>query len=235
MDKNAAAAGTNAQKLQTTAALLSSGPAKEVSSVSSRMISSGDVNFAKDSPKRSSSSTNPSSISSPLLTERASKDHLRPKELQLSGRKFKPKFSPLELKVNPLQHAIVFISDALLPNSVYIQFQDEDFSRYHQMLRDLELDFNLATRRSASFCPSPIPGSHTNTLILHSNYYCIFIVKSLNLFIDRPYAVHLSNRWRRVLVEMSSSRRGVLEVFNVDTGFRTVIQPDMEFYELPQR
>jgi len=68
----------------------------------------------------------------------------------------------MELNANPPQHAVVFISDAVLPNCVYIQFEDEDFTRYQQMLRDLELDFNLASCRSASFCSSPVPGSFTH-------------------------------------------------------------------------
>jgi len=112
-----------------------------------------------ESNHSSSSPTTPFSITSPLLPERASIHSLRPIELQLNKRKFKPKFSPLELKDNPMQHAVVLISDSFLPNCVYIQFVDEDFARYHQMLEDLEQDFNFASRRSASYCPSPVQGS----------------------------------------------------------------------------
>jgi len=140
--------------LTTTNALLSYGPAKEVFSAStSAFNSSGDINAVEEHLKSVSSPTitipSPTNIVSPvspMLPEQASSlEHLCPIELQLDGRKFKLKFSPLELETNPLQHAVVFISDSVLPNCVYIQFKDEDFPRYHQMLRDLELVFSFAS------------------------------------------------------------------------------------------
>lgn len=172
-----AAAETNISfpKLPTTNPLLSSGPAKGISSFSpSCCISSSflyvigstvNVNFAEATLKNTSSPTNRSSayIASPVPPERASLDHLRPKEPHIDTRKFKPKFSPLELKTNPLQHAVVVISDATLPNSVYIQFEDADVPFYYQMLEDLEHDFNFASRRSSSYCQVPVPGSYIST------------------------------------------------------------------------
>jgi len=146
-------------KLPTMTTLLSSGPAKKVSSISPTAFNCPGDNNAVEEPLKSVSSPtipSPTNIVSPLLPE---SDHFRPLELQLDERKFKLKFSPLALKSNPLQHAVVFISDSVLPNCVYIRFEDEDFSRYHQMLKDLELVFNFSSRRSASYCSSPVPGS----------------------------------------------------------------------------
>ncbi len=72
--------------------------------------------------------------------------------------KFKPKFSLLELKKNPLKHANVFITKAAHPRAIYVRIQDEEMLRYHQMQNDLQEEFRTATIESHSYCPTPIVG-----------------------------------------------------------------------------
>ncbi len=99
------------------------------------------------------------SFASHALLGPAPVDQLCPNELQLINKRFKPKFSPSELVSNPLKHAAVFISEAYQPKCVYVRIVDEMMPHYCQMRRDLQLHFNSASRRSVSYCPSPVQGS----------------------------------------------------------------------------
>ena len=75
-------------------------------------------------------------------------------------KKFKPKFSTLELKSNPPQYAKVRITKVFSPKAVYVQIKDGNFPRYQKMRKDLQLEFRGSTSQSASYCKSPILGSY---------------------------------------------------------------------------
>jgi len=74
------------------------------------------------------------------------------------AKKFRPKIDPLKLKSCSLKYASVIITKAIQPGEIYVRFDDEDVPRYEEMQRDLQKEFNSATRLSASYSPSPIPG-----------------------------------------------------------------------------
>lgn len=74
-------------------------------------------------------------------------------------KKFKPKFSPLELRKSPLRHASVYITKATSPKFMYVQIDDEDKPLYRKMLVELEEEFCSASRQSSTFCPSPLIGN----------------------------------------------------------------------------
>lgn len=72
--------------------------------------------------------------------------------------KFKPKYRPLDLHLNPLKFAVVLITKAAQPSFVYIQIKDEDQHRYRLMQEQLQLEFSTATKHSASYSPFPVVG-----------------------------------------------------------------------------
>jgi len=74
------------------------------------------------------------------------------------AKKFRPKIDPLKLTSGSLKYASVIITKAIQPGEIYFRFDDEDVPRYEQMQRDLQKEFNSATRLSASYSPSPISG-----------------------------------------------------------------------------
>ncbi len=84
-------------------------------------------------------------------------------------KKFKPKFSPLELRKSPLRHASVFITQAITPKFIYFQIEDEDKPLYREMLKELEEEFRSASTQSSTYCPSPVTG---NLLMFK---YCILL------------------------------------------------------------
>lgn len=75
-------------------------------------------------------------------------------------KQYKPKYGSWDLESNPPEHLAVFISEITAPNYVYIQIEDKDVPRYQQLLKELQAEFNSATRQSASYCPLPIIGSY---------------------------------------------------------------------------
>jgi len=73
--------------------------------------------------------------------------------------KFKPKYRPSDLQLNPLKFAAVLITKAAQPDFVYIRIEDEDLHRYRLMQEQLQLEFSKATKQSPSFSPSPAIGN----------------------------------------------------------------------------
>ena len=76
-----------------------------------------------------------------------------------TNKKFKPKYRPSDLQLNPLKFAAVLITKAAQPNFVYIRIEDEDLHRYRLMQEQLQLEFSTATKQSSSFSPSPAIGN----------------------------------------------------------------------------
>jgi len=83
-------------------------------------------------------------------------------------KKYKTKFSSVELRTNPLKYAAVTITQVTQPRSIYIRIDYDGALRYLQLLKELELEFRSATRASASYCSSPIIGSYDSRLSLSS-------------------------------------------------------------------
>ena len=73
-------------------------------------------------------------------------------------KRFKPKFGPSEVESGCIQYAAVYITRAIHPNRLYVRVEDQDLPLYHQMMRDLQLEFREATKQSPSFCSSPVVG-----------------------------------------------------------------------------
>lgn len=122
-------------------------------------------------------------------------------------KKFKPKFGSWELDCKPIEHASVLITEITTPDYVYVQIQDEDTPFYHQLIKELNEEFCSSTPQSESYCSSPVVG--------------------------HAYAALLGDHWCRVLVE--TTEFGVIRAFNIDSGHRSMIKPDMMFHELPER
>ena len=74
-------------------------------------------------------------------------------------KKFKPKYSPLELRKSPLRHASVVITKATAPKFIYVQIEDEDKPLYRDMLIELEKEFHSASTFTSTYCPSPVIGN----------------------------------------------------------------------------
>ncbi len=121
--------------------------------------------------------------------------------------KFKAKFGSWELDCKSIEHAFVLITEITTPDYVYVQIQDEDTPRYHQLIKELNEEFCSSTHRSESYCSSPVVG--------------------------HAYAALLGAHWCRVLVETTDF--GVVIAFDVDSGHRSMIKPDMMFHDLPER
>jgi len=82
-------------------------------------------------------------------------------------KKFKPKYSPLELRNSPLRHASVCITKATTPKFIYVQIEDDDKLLYRKMLIELEEEFRSSSTQSSTYCPSPVMG---NNLLISKCY-----------------------------------------------------------------
>ena len=77
-------------------------------------------------------------------------------------KKYKPKFSRLDLKFSPIRYASVIISKALHPRAVYVRIDDDEVPLFRRMMNELKQEFESATPGSESFCSSPLIGSYLN-------------------------------------------------------------------------
>ncbi len=91
-------------------------------------------------------------------------DSIEPLEAHII-KKYKPKFSRLDLKFSPIHYASVIISKALHPRAVYVRIDDDEVPLFRRMNNELQQEFGTATPGSYSFCSLPLIGPYFNLLI----------------------------------------------------------------------
>ena len=89
-------------------------------------------------------------------------------------KKYKPKFSRLDLKFSPIRYASVIISKALHPRAVYVRIDDDEVPLFRRMMNELQQEFGTATPGSDSFCSSPLIGSYFNSI----HFIQLFLISS---------------------------------------------------------
>lgn len=118
--------------------------------------------------------------------------------------KYKPKFSRSELLSNQMKYAEVFIVRAVQPRAIYITIDDDDLPRYHQLHRDLQLEFQSANRQSPSYCPSPRIGNNNLFILKRSSSHWVLTLSS---FIELQVILMLIESALNITEYWSKSRR----------------------------
>ena len=92
-------------------------------------------------------------------------------------KKLNSKYSPSEIESNPTKHARVIITTSMQPGEIYVQIDDENLPRFHQMQKELQEEFRSASKASTSYLSTPLVGSY---IIFHltmtsASYFIQFI------------------------------------------------------------